>query len=120
MLLERRLVKILNNYNICKGETNRSDFVNYITRSKIWPRINYYFVFNNQIFRRKIEICLDDCLAYGFINEKEFTVTKQGRDYIKLLGFLEEFLKRRKRTVVNSLSFMIGVLTAYLINLFYK
>lgn len=122
MLLGRRLVKILDSYIICKGEINRSDFINYITNDRLWPRINYYLVYRKEMFKRRINNIIDDCIAYEFIMEEKekLKVIKKGRDYIKLLGFFEEFLKRRKRTVVNIISLVISLLIAYLIAHFGK
>lgn len=118
MLLERRLVKILNNYNIYKGLISLDNFIDYVLKIK-WPRINYFY-YRDGIFRRIIKIAIDDCIAYEFIiNENNnLKVTNKGRDHIKLLGFVEEFLKRRKRTIVNTSSFIFGGLITYLVSYF--
>ncbi len=122
MLLGRRLVKILDSYIICKGEINRSDFINYVTNDRLWPRINYYLVYQEEMFKRRTNNTIDDCIAYKFIAEEKekLKVTEKGRDYIKLLGFFEEFLKRRKRTVVSVISLVVSLLIAYLIAHFGK
>jgi len=105
MLLQRRLVKILEEYNLNNqyGIT-RQDFVAFITENKLWPRINYFWYKKNK-FSRKVDAVLGDCIrgAYGYISEDDdgltILVTTRGRDFIKMpLGFFEEFLKRRKRT----------------------
>ena len=121
MLFERRIVQILNEYNIYKGTISHGDFVDFVITRK-WPRINYFFSCSKEAFRRKLETAIDDCIEYEFIKHNEdsdnIKVTEKGRDYIKKLGFIEEFLKRRKRTIVNSLLLTLGAIVTYLVNFF--
>lgn len=56
----------------------------------------------------KIIKCINDCLYFGYIIEKGrdknnnliklLEVTPRGRDFMKIGGFFEEIIKRRKRT----------------------
>lgn len=120
MLLQRKVVEILNDYNISNGSISLDDFVNYVLKGK-WPQINYYYCKDN-VFKRKIETAIKDCMErdYAFIVDKngDIRVTHKGRDFLKILGFFEELLKRRKRTIVNTTSFIFGGLVTYLVNYF--
>ena len=118
MLLERKIIAMLNNYNIYKGTISRGDFVDYVI-SKKWPRINYVLFCRWKAFKRRLEIAIDDCIKRKFMEDSgNIKATEKGRDYIKILGFIEEFLKRRKRTVVNTLLIVSGVLITYIVNFF--
>lgn len=122
MLLERRLVKILDSYIVYKGETNRCDFINYVSKSKLWPRINYSLIYREDMFIRKINNIVDDCIKYKFIEEKNgnIKVTEEGRDYIKIIGFFEAFLKRRKRTVSRAIEVIFSAVVGFLFGIFSK
>lgn len=127
MLLQRRLVKILDEYNL-NNQVGiiRQAFVLYVIENKLWPRINYFW-YKKDKFCRKIDAILGDCIrgTYGYISEdddgKTILVTIKGRDFIKIpLGFFEEFLKRRKRTshflFGGALGVIISVLTWFVVH----
>ena len=112
IFLERKLVEYLNNKFLDGDKINHDNFLNYVVEKK-WPRINYLFWFKGDKFKRKIEDVLDDCIAYKYI-DKNYKVTRQGRDFLTLpLGFVEEFLKRRKRSIVIILVAIIPSVVTY-------
>lgn len=116
MLLQRRLVIILNNYFIDHGKgLTREDFVTYVADKKLWPRL-YYLWPRRDKFRNRVSQALGDCIRgeFKYIEEdedgKNLLVTPKGRDFVSMLsgGFLEEYLKRRHR----SSGYVIAVLTS--------
>lgn len=119
MLLERKLVEMLENHIIHKGEISRSDFINYVTKERFWPRVNYPLI-SDEMFRRKMEGKIIDCIKRELVEEEngKIKVNMQGRDFLKILGFFEEFLKRRKRSVIGVLGFIIGTIVTLLISYF--
>ena len=106
MLLERKLVKILWKENQKGILRNRRDFVKFVAK-QTWPFLRWCF-YDTKKFTNTIDFILGDCMKYDYINcddksiNENIEVTTQGRDFIKIpLGFSEEFLKRRKRTVIG-------------------
>ena len=103
MLLQRKLIKKLDDYNLNHDEgISRQQLVDSITKLKIWP---YCFWYGQERFRRKINTVLGDSIRgeYDYIAEDDdresLVVTTRGREFIKLpFGFFEEVLKRRRRT----------------------
>lgn len=109
MLLERRLVKILEDYYIRKPTgINRQDFIIYITNNLKWHGFNYFLKKNE--FSNKIDRLLTDCIDGKYITESDgiLNVTTKGRDFIKLEGFLEEVLKKRGRLHRGLLQILSG------------
>jgi len=109
MLLERKLVKILENYYIKESaEINRQEFIAYIASNLKWLRFNYFL--KNDAFKNKIDHVLTDCIDSNFIVESTgiINVTTKGRDFIKLGGFLEEILKKRGRLHRGLLQILSG------------
>lgn len=105
MLLQRRLVVMLNNYYIKNGSgITREDFVEYVS-NKIWPRLNYFWP-RKERFKNRVDQTFGDCVRGNFAyaseddDGKKLLVTTRGREFISILslGFFEEFRKRRKRT----------------------
>lgn len=109
MLLERRLVKILEDYYIRKPTgINRQEFIIYITNKLKWHRFNYFL--KKDEFSNKIVRLLIDCIDGEYITESDgvINVTTKGRDFIKLGGFIEEVLKKRGRLHRGLLQILSG------------
>ena len=116
MLLQRRIVIILNDYFIDNGRgLSREDLVVYVAAKKLWPRL-YYLWPREDKFRNRVDQALGDCIRgeFGYIEEDDdgqtLLVTPKGRDFVSILsgGFLEEYLKRRRR----SSGYVIAVVTS--------
>lgn len=125
MLLQRRLVVMLNNYYINNGSgLSRDEFVNYVC-NKMWPRLLYFWPQKDK-FHNRINLVLGDCIRGGlsYIAEdddgKTLLVTTKGREFISILslGFYEEFRKRRKRsTDIIHERFTGGIITILIISI---
>jgi hypothetical protein len=76
--------------------------VDYIS-NKAWARLNY-FGLNKDRFHNRVDVALGDCIRgdFNYIAEDDdgqtLLVTAKGREFIKWMGFLEEYLKRHKRS----------------------
>jgi len=109
MLLERRLVKIIEDYYIRKPTgIKRQDFIIYIANNLKWHRFNYFL--KKDEFSNKIDRLLTDCINDKYITESDciINVATKGRDFIKLGGFLEEILKKRGRLHRGLLQILSG------------
>lgn len=114
IFLERKLIKYLDKKFLNGDNITRDIFINFIVEKK-WPRINYYFWFKGKRFERKIENVLDDCVKHEYLNKEDgdsnvLKLSTRGRDFLNLLGFAEEYLKRRKRSVIVMLGILISIL----------
>jgi hypothetical protein len=125
--LEKRIVKTLHSHFIRSGKGLARDALKKLIIEPKWPRLNYILTeYRGERFERMINSTLDDCiggdgkngghryLGYGENDEKNVLfVTTEGRYFLTLpFGFLEEYLKRRKRTVRAALSFVFGFIGA--------
>ncbi|MDQ3089793.1 MAG: hypothetical protein M3Q24_01395 [bacterium] len=93
---EQFVVKKLSDYNLENNtEIKWEDFINFLVDAKSKNLDKNKRIINNLII---------DCLEYKYLEKNDnqnLYVTTQGRDFITKLGFIEEYLKRRKRTLVG-------------------
>lgn len=125
MLLERRVIKILN-------ET-RQELTRYPTREhlvvylekKRWPRWNYCF-FSRERFHNFIDDVLGDCIegrnAYiAYLEDRtSLAVTDKGREFIKLDCFLEECFKKHSHSTTLLLGSGGGIFITWLVIYFWR
>lgn len=114
MLLDFGLVKTLEEYNLShKDGISHKDFVEYVANKSFLRfvlRINYFLDSKEKLFRR-IDAAVEDCIERDYIKRdsgKKLLVTARGRDLVRLpLGFFEDFLRSRKRTVVGGVAISV-------------
>lgn len=103
MLLQRRLIVLLEKYRIKYNLNPSREFFIEIISKKKWPRWNYFYL-NRQAFSRKIDGVFGDCIRGKdpYVAEDEsgdkLFVTTRGREFIKKTKLPEELLKRYNRT----------------------
>ncbi len=96
MLLEKKLVKMLNKYHEkCGLCMTREEFVDYVLKKRLF-RLNYLFHKGNLF--NMVNLALSDCIEgsrkYIGYNEdrKNMKVTLEGRRFIRLFGLTEAWL----------------------------
>ena len=104
MRLQRKLVKLLQDYYEDSGWTpTREEFLNRVTSRKR-TRLNYLFV-KKEKFQRKFDDALGDSIEGPFRyigyadpdTRTKLKVTLEGRDFIGFGGLFQEFFKRRDK-----------------------
>lgn len=124
MFLQRLLVIRLEKYRVNQDKIfHRNEYVEEFCKNW-WPRLRYFY-YNNDQYRRFVDGELGDCIRGSFeymaedTDQKgELLITTRGREFIKSLGFIEEFRKRRKRTTEMFLSYaFVAAITALIIRL---
>lgn len=113
ILLQRKFVKLLQNYYEDKGCTpTRQELLNWVLLRKR-TRLNYLFVPKDKM-NRKFDDALGDCIegTYTYIGyaddaRTKLKVTLEGRDFICVGGYFQEVFKRRDKLTM----FLFGVLS---------
>lgn len=123
MSFERCLVKVLWYETLQKGVIHSErDFVEFFIAAKNLPcsRCTYC--------KNRIQFTLEDCIKHEYIEVKNelLKVTAHGKAFLKKIGFLEEVLKRHRRTsiaigaslavLISAISLILGSILPYLLH----
>ncbi|MEK9154682.1 MAG: hypothetical protein AAB596_01250 [Patescibacteria group bacterium] len=110
LLLQFKLIKILNKYNRKNKAPTREAFIKYVSQ---YHRHNFFYRSDSNIeYENRINNTFGDCIAPSLADRKErikyyaaydedkesLLVTAEGRKFTTWLGFIEMFLKHHSRT----------------------